>query len=442
LSGFFIFKNLNSVQKYFDYLFSLERTGIKYDLSNITRLLEHLNNPHHKFKSIHIAGTNGKGAVASFINSIMMEHRLKTGLYTSPHILKFHERIRINNKPIDDKTIIKFVDMNLKVIKKINPSFFEVTTALAFKYFADNQIDVGIIEAGLGGRLDSTNVLLPHVSCITQIGLDHTEYLGNSLQEITKEKLGIIKKGVPVVISDNHIQLKRIFDLSVPVDFKYSLSEILKIKKIIRRKESLDCSITINFKNQILKFNFTLPFTAEYQIQNAAAAIVASVLFFEKNNLPYSIKKIEDGIKQMKINSSYRCRQEKIKVSGRQFVLDVSHNFDGIKSTFKSLIDSRFDAIIFGMMDDKDYKKSLELLRSKTEQIILTKPDYKRAVSPTKLLESLKNKFYKNVVVTGKVGDAIDMVFQDSSVKNILIIGSFFLVSDAIKALKFEKKFS
>lgn len=432
---------MNSVQKYFDYLYSLERHGIKYDLSNITRILQHLGNPHYKFKSIHIAGTNGKGAVASFINSIITEHGLKCGLYTSPHIIKFNERIRINNKPIDDKTIVKFIDSNLKLIKKINPSFFEVTTALAFKYFADNQIEVGIIEAGLGGRLDSTNVLMSDVSCITQIGLDHTEYLGNSLCEIAKEKLGIVKKGVPVVISDNHIQLKRIFDLTVPTDFKYSLSELLKIKKIIRRKKSLVCSITINFKNQALQFNFSLPFTAEYQIQNAAAAIVASVLFFKKNNLPCSIKKIENGIQRMKINSSYRCRQEKIKVSGKQFMLDVSHNFDGIESSLKSLTDSRFDAIVFAMMDDKNYTKCLGLFKNISKQIILTKPDYKRAVPPVKLLESLKNNFNTNVVVTGKVGDAIDMVFQDSSIKNILIIGSFFLVSDAIKALNLEKKF-
>ena len=180
-----------SYEKCVKYLYSLERVGIKYDLKNIKSLLRFLGNPEKNFKSVHIAGTNGKGTVASIINSYLIELKYKTGLYTSPHIKDFRERILVNGKMIPQKYVIDFTNKIYDLTQKILPSFFEATTAMAFQYFSDCGIEYAVIEAGLGGRLDSTNILKPEVSIIPSISIDHTEYLGNTVEKIAFEKAGM-----------------------------------------------------------------------------------------------------------------------------------------------------------------------------------------------------------------------------------------------------------
>ena len=193
-----------------DYLFALERAGIKYNLNNIKKLSKASSDPHKKYKSIHIAGTNGKGAAASMISSVLQESKYKTGLYTSPHIKDFRERIRVNGKVIPKSYVVKFTEKHYKLIEKIKPSFFEATTAMAFKYFADSKVDFAVIECGLGGRLDSTNIIVPEISVITSISIDHSEYLGNTIKQITFEKSGIIKRNIPCVTGSLSVYSKNI----------------------------------------------------------------------------------------------------------------------------------------------------------------------------------------------------------------------------------------
>ena len=222
---------MKDIREYFKYLYTLERSSMKYDLKNISLLLKELGNPHRNTKYIHIAGTNGKGAVASFLSSILTEYGFKTGLFTSPHILRFNERIRINGKTIPDSYIKTFLDENKKMIEKVMPSFFEVNTAIALKYFSDKKADIAIIETGLGGRLDSTNVIIPELIIITQIGIDHTDYLGKTLVSIAKEKMGIIKSGIDVVVSDTNKELRKLFEKKV--------TNMLRLKLLDLKKEEL-----------------------------------------------------------------------------------------------------------------------------------------------------------------------------------------------------------
>ena len=186
-------------------------SAYKKDLSNIILICEHLNNPHNNFKSIHIGGTNGKGSCSHILSSILQEANYKVGLYTSPHLVDFRERIKINGKIISELEVVKFVENNKINFEKIGLSFFEFTVALAFNYFANKKVDIAIIETGLGGRLDSTNIITPELSIITNIGLDHINLLGNTIEQIAKEKAGIIKQNVPVVIGRNQVKIKEIF---------------------------------------------------------------------------------------------------------------------------------------------------------------------------------------------------------------------------------------
>jgi dihydrofolate synthase/folylpolyglutamate synthase len=174
----------------------------KENLENTIALDDHVGNPHLQFKSIHIAGTNGKGSVSHMLAAILQESGYRTGLYTSPHLKDFRERIRVNGQMIPEDYVVKFISGNLEFIKELQPSFFEMTVSLAFRYFADEKIDIAVVETGLGGRLDSTNIITPVVSIITNISMDHMQFLGNTLPEIAREKAGIIKKGIPVVIGE------------------------------------------------------------------------------------------------------------------------------------------------------------------------------------------------------------------------------------------------
>src|SRR4030095_1428686 len=342
---------MKKINEYFNFLYKLERTGMKYDLKNITLMLKALGNPHKKFRSIHIAGTNGKGATASFIASILIEHGFKTGLFTSPHILRFNERIRINAKCIPNSYIKNFLNENLKLIKKINPSFFEVNTALAFKYFADKKVDIAVVECGLGGRLDSTNVLIPDVSVITQIAIDHTQFLGNTLEKIASEKIGIVKKGVDTVVSDTNNSLMHLFKKKIASERFFYLNYQAKISN--NKVTSGKSTFTVKIKPD-LNITLSSPLLGDYQPRNAACAILAVNSFMANNNLKPSPALIRKGISNIKKNTEYKGRIEFIKHKDRIYIFDISHNPAGIRSALKTLKNTKIDLIVFGMMADKD----------------------------------------------------------------------------------------
>lgn len=431
---------MKNINEYFQYLYSLERAGMKYDLSNITTLCKALGNPQDKFRSIHIAGTNGKGATASFTASILAEHGLKTGLFTSPHILKFNERIRINGKCISDNYIRKFLDENEKLIRKVKPSFFEVNTALAFRYFADKEVEVAVIEAGLGGRLDSTNILKPDVSIITQVGMDHMQYLGNTVKQIALEKLGIVKSGIPVIVSDNQKPLNNLFRKSIESPELYYLDDLMKVRdlKIINSFLSFE----LIYKNTSLKL--TTPLPGSYQARNAGAAILAAKLFTDKFGLSLSTHLIKRSVMKVKENTGYRGRLELVKTGNVNYILDVSHNPDGIMETTRNLSKQKTDLVIFGIMEDKDYKKAFGIILKSFRNIIITKPAYQRALDPRILMKTVLKYRKKDtqIIMTDNVKEAIELIQNAKrKPKNVLITGSFFLVSDAIKALNVEKRF-
>lgn len=432
---------MKSITEYFDYLYTLERVGIKYDLRNITRLLKALGNPHKKFRSVHISGTNGKGSVASFTASILQEKGLKTGLFTSPHLLKFNERIRINGKTISDSYIKRFLNENIKLIKRVKPSFFEVNTAMAFKYFADNKVDLAVVECGLGGRLDSTNVLQPEAAVITQIDIDHTNFLGKTLTKIAEEKAGIIKPGSSILISDTNTSLKPLFRKKVTWQNKIFLDEFLEVR--VNKSAHGKTNFTVMFKPAMQKLNFTIPLHGSYQARNAAAALIASVMFCKRAGLILHVSESAIGLKNIKKNTGYKGRLEEIKSNGIKYVFDVSHNPVGIKSALDELAPTNKDVIIFAMMADKDYKKAVRTLSGYRSKIIFTKPSYHRSLEPEVLCQTAQRIGLKRINNYENIYEALSSA-RDSIAGNgkIIITGSFFLVHDAIKALKLEKHFT
>ncbi len=429
---------MNNIQQYFNYLYKLERSGMKYDLTNIAALCKALGNPQNKFKSIHIAGTNGKGATASFTTSILMEHGYKTGLFTSPHILRFNERIRINGKCISDKYIKDFLDSNLKLIKRIKPSFFEVNTAMAFKYFADKKVDIAVVECGLGGRLDSTNILRPELSVITQIGMDHMQYLGNTLKKIALEKIGIVKQNIDVIVSDNNKSLKKLFKKKINPDNLIYIDDNVRIEQI---KNNLNGSRFFLYLDKSKREMYSIPVPGKFQARNAVAAILSSMKYLQESGFKPVVKMIKKGLLNLKTNTGYRCRLETVKLNKKEFIFDISHNADGIKETYLALKSTRPDIVIFGMMDDKDITTAIKELLKISNTIIFTKTNYKRAAKP-EYLYSIAEKYCSPkqvLIVKEKVSDALKFIIKSNKgSRRVLITGSFFIVSDAIKALKIQ----
>ena len=431
------------INRYFEILYKFERTITKYDLDNINRLLEHIGNPHKKLKFIHIAGTNGKGGTASILASILIEHGLKTGLYTSPHILKFNERIQINGNFIPDKYIKRFIDDNLSYIKKTGLSFFEVTTALAFKYFADKKIDIGVIEVGLGGRLDTTNVIDPELSIITQIGIDHTQYLGKTLNSIAREKIGIVKKSKDVIISDTNKSLHKLFSTSIKDSKVYFLDEHIATQEIrdILNEERFSFRFKDN-KKKFPKTEFILPLSGKHQIRNAGTAILASKIFLDSINRKINISKTKKALLNVKKNTFYHCRFEGMDTNKGKYIFDISHNPDAIRVTLNNARHFPIDVIVFGIMKDKDYKTALKHFSEVNIPLIVTQPAYFRARNPETLYRYYRNNFAKSKGIIIKEKNLNSALKRADKMKNkgyILVLGSFFLVSEAIRLLKVQK---
>ena len=322
------FKSYNSCV---EYLFSLERAGIKYDLKNIRKLSALSGNPYKKLKSIHIAGTNGKGSTASLVASVLKESKYKVGLYTSPHINDFRERIRINGKMISKEYVINFTNKLYKDIEKIKPSFFEATTAMAFKYFADNDVDFAVIECGLGGRLDSTNILKPIVSVITSVSVDHSEYLGNTIKSIALEKAGIVKSGVPCVGGNLTNYAKAIIN-KVCADKKCEFidSSRVNLKSRYVAGEGFELRVS-DIQERLL-----LPLNGEYQIANVKTTFVVLCCLMGRGYAMIEFAYFKRGLQNLKSNTGYEYRFEKIS-DNPQIVLDVSHNAEGLSKLKDSL---------------------------------------------------------------------------------------------------------
>jgi dihydrofolate synthase/folylpolyglutamate synthase len=325
-----------------DYLFSqlpmYQRSGAaayKEDIGNIIKACDILQNPHKKFKSIHIAGTNGKGSTAHMLASILQEAGFKTGLYTSPHLKDFRERIKINGKMISKNQVINFVKKNKIEFEKINMSFFEYTVAMAFDYFAESQVDIAIIETGLGGRLDSTNIISPELSVITNIGYDHTNLLGSKLEQIAKEKAGIIKKNTPVVIGRKQEKI---------------INDIFKITAYNKKSKIFFSEINNNIYCDL---------KGEYQNENINTTIKA----IEVLNWNIDNNNIYKGLKNVIKNTGLNGRWQIIS-KNPHIICDTGHNQDGIKNITKQLKKINFNNLhfIFGTVKDKNITEIIKLL--------------------------------------------------------------------------------
>lgn len=407
------------------------RTGpaaIKPDLNNTIDLCAFLKNPQQHFKCIHIAGTNGKGSVSHMLASVLQEQGYKTGLYTSPHIKDFRERIRINGAMISEKAVIDFTKSIQSFIDQKEPSFFEVTVGMAFKYFADEGVDIAVIETGLGGRLDSTNIIDPEISVITNIGFDHTALLGNTLESIAGEKAGIIKKTKSVVIGRSNSSTKNVFlnkakETGSPIQFA---EENYQVEDIANGRTTLSFQIT---SPTGLQRNITSKLNGIYQVENIRT-VVASIDMLNELGWKISEDALLKGIYNTSLNTGLRGRWETIE-ENPTIVLDVGHNPDGIQQILKQLSNCTYNQlhIILGLSKDKDFQEILSLL-PKTARYSFTQATIPRALDAATLKEEARKLGLEGNDFTN-VNDALSYAKKHSSKDDlILICGSVFVIGE------------
>ncbi len=423
-------------QQTIDYLFTrlpmFSRIGAaayKADLTNTIKLCDALNNPQEKFKSIHVAGTNGKGSVSHMLASILQTVGLKTGLYTSPHLKDFRERIKINGEMIGEKFVIDFTQKINPLIEKTEPSFFEITVAMAFDFFAEQKVDIAIIETGLGGRLDSTNIITPELSVITNIGWDHMNLLGDSLEKIALEKAGIIKKAVPVVIGEIIPETKPIFE-QVAKERNAPLSIATEKRQVLDwnwEKNILVAEVAEEHHTDHKVYQLDLP--GIYQTKNLLTVLEACSLLQQKG-WPINDKIIHHGLKHAKKNTGLHGRWEMIHQSP-MVVMDVAHNTDGIRQLVQQaeLIEHRELHIIIGMVKDKDIDKVLALLPERATYYF-TRAQIPRALPEDELMEKAEKINLKGDAFP-EVNAALSFALKHTQPDDLIIIcGSVFLVGE------------
>ena len=427
-------KNYNET---INYLYGLRKHGIKLGLDNIKGLMNILGGPHKSFHCIHIAGTNGKGSTATAIASILAESGLRTGLFTSPHLLSFTERIRINGESITESEVIDLATGIRQSIRKtgLNPTFFEFVTAMAFYYFAKRNVDWAVIETGMGGRLDATNVVHPDLTVITNISRDHSEFLGNKISDITYEKAGIIKPGVPVITASQ-----------IP-DVVSQLSGIAKKRNAeihIYNKDFSGSPVSMDKRETTLDYagygkykNLRVPLPGEYQLFNICTAVRACEIL-KQREVPISDTSMRAGLQ----NVSLEGRLERVS-DDPPIILDSAHNPEAAGSlalSVKRLFADRKIILVAGIMDDKDIHGILNPLVEISESVILTRAGYDRAASPEKMEEIMaaiqdgrSNGRPLKVHKTGTVSEAINLAKSICPRDGIILVAGSFYTSGEVK---------
>jgi dihydrofolate synthase / folylpolyglutamate synthase len=424
-------------QQTIDYLYQqlpmFSRIGAaayKEDLHNSIALCNSIGNPQNKIKTIHIAGTNGKGSTSHMLAAILQQAGYKTGLYTSPHIKDFRERIKINGQMVSKDFVVDFVVSTKQITAQIQPSFFELTMVMAFEYFATQNVDIAIIETGLGGRLDSTNIITPILSIITNIGYDHINILGNTLQAIASEKAGIIKPTIPVVIGKYVSETKNIFiekaaECHASINFA---QEAYSISNEESTTEKLSCTVTNNKLNT--QENFELDLTGNYQFENLRTVICAERIL-QKLGFTITNQKKKQALQQVKKLTGLYGRWE-ILSQNPTIVCDVAHNEDGIKQIVKQLLQTKSATqihFVLGVVADKDITKILRLLpiESKyyfTNAHIPRALPYQELINIAATLNLLGNGFED-------VNKAINNAKENAKKEDVIMIcGSFFVVAE------------
>jgi len=404
------------------------KKAYKPGLDNIITLCDQLNNPQHSFKSLHIAGTNGKGSSSHFIASILQEHGFKVGLYTSPHLKSFTERIKINGKEVSKEWVSSFVSEKKNIIQEVSPSFFEWTVAMAFCYFKEQQVDWAIIETGLGGRLDSTNIIMPLGCLITNIGYDHQDILGNSLGEIANEKAGIIKQGTPVTISEFQSEITDIFlekakENQAPIQFANEDTTLIKVS----RGQTLDIEVE---SKHFGEFKISSPYIGNYQINNIIGVLAWCGQLASMGIINLKKDMIELGIKNSRINTQLKGRFEMIS-NDPKIVADTAHNESGIRLLMDQ-IESELTGdlwIILGMVADKDLDLVLQIL-PKNAGYIFCESHNPRSLKASNLLSIAQKNGLMGIVIED-VNEAIAFVKNKMKQNDlILVTGSTYLIAE------------
>jgi len=400
----------------------------KADLNNTIALCEYLGDPQNKIKTVHIAGTNGKGSTSHMLASVFQQSDYKTGLYTSPHLKDFRERIKLNGEMIPKDFVIDFVERTTAFSDQLKPSFFELTFVMALEYFAQQNVDIAIIETGLGGRLDSTNVITPEVAVITNIGFDHMDILGDTIEKIATEKAGIIKQNIPVIIGEALLATKSIFlekaaEKNAPVSFA---EEAFKIISATLVNEKLEVEILPNNTAQTKIYNLDLP--ALYQAKNLRTVLTAldvlkNKYLLKEENTKYALTHVKDI-------TGLHGRWEVIQ-RNPMVVLDVAHNIDGIQQLINQIKNSSYKTlhIVFGMVKDKEIEKVLELL-PKNANYYFTKAQIPRALPEEELLQRA-HKFNLKGSSYDEVNKALKAAIDTASEEDMIIVcGSVFVVGE------------
>ena len=380
----------------------------KEDLSRTELLASHLNNPENKFKSVHIGGTNGKGSTAHMLAAVLQKAGYKVGLYTSPHLKDFRERIRIDGKSISEASVVEFIEENKCFLEHHQLSFFEMTVGLAFDYFAKSKVDIAIIEVGLGGRLDSTNIINPELSVITNIGLDHTQFLGETLQKIAAEKAGIIKFHTPVVIGETQSEVDAIFISkanAVEADISFADKEI---------NQALPCSLSGDYQKKNIK------------------TVLQSLAVLKTKGFAVSDSHIKKGLQNIQKLTGLRGRWELLSETPKT-ICDTAHNREGLTLVFNQLNKEPFASlhIVIGMVNDKNLENLLDVF-PKQAQYYFCKPNIPRGMDA----ELLAQKFH-NIGLKGQAYSSVIIAFeaankQASNDDIIFVGGSTFVVAEVL----------
>ena len=415
------------------------KDAIKPGLQNTIKFCQELGNPQEKFKSVHIGGTNGKGSTSHMLAAVLQSAGYKTGLYTSPHLRDFRERIRINGEMISENEVITFVKDHQQYIEELEPSFFEVTVAMAFEHFAINQVNIAIIEVGLGGRLDSTNVIHPELCVISNIGYDHMNILGNSLKEIAAEKAGIIKQGVPVVVSQRQnevedIFINKAFELQADLTFASDEWEILRSQAKNKPTEFLKLEISQKIKTPDSLFNFKsleLDLTGSYQLKNLGG-VLSAIKQLRLKGYQIDDKDIITALKQVKTLTGLMGRWQTLNINPL-IICDTGHNEDGIMEVMKNInLTPHQDLhMVIGMVKDKDISKILSLL-PKSASYYFCQPDIPRA-KPANELKSEAGDFALNGDFYPSVNAALNAAKENAGNNDLIFIGgSTFVVAEIV----------
>ena len=403
----------------------------KADLNNTIQLLQLLDNPHHNFKSVHVAGTNGKGSTSHMLASVFQEAGYKTGLYTSPHLIDFRERIRINGEMIPEENVVQFIDTYKAKFEAMELSFFEMTVGMAFDYFSKEKVDIAIIEVGMGGRLDSTNLITPELSIITNIDFDHMKFLGDTRAKIAYEKAGIIKPGIPVVIGETHPETEQVFidkakEDNSPIYFADQVFDCDKIHIESNTTQQFDV-----WKNSELYMEaLEIPLMGNYQQKNLTTVMCSLDLL--RGNFDLTEDHIRDGIGKV-ISNTHLMGRWQILNSDPLTIADTGHNVAGITEVVRQLADMHYEKLHFvlGMVNDKDIESVLQLL-PRGADYYFCKADIPRGLDANILAEKAFD-----MGLRGMVYESVNHAYR-SAVNNarfgdiVFIGGSNFTVAEVV----------